>query len=240
MCYALDMLETVPAFKETSDTLEVMDPGPEPSASSPLAGLSYDEAVELLRPRSGVGPGLGPEPAPAPKTIEQKLETWSAKAPKTGYDRVRFRGVMMNARTKQLLRRAEKIMRQHFDHAGFRFQVTQGSYNDSVSASAGTHDGGGALDIHTRTHPKRVVDDMVRAMRMAGFAAWSRGRGHDPLDPHIHAIAIGDKELAPIAKAQVADFAKGKNGLKGHAKDPDAGLKAGVPDWAQHKLDKLA
>lgn len=207
-----------------------------------LRSLDYEAGKAALRP-----------PVPPPdgalkdatgtreprKTIAERMETWSRRAPGHNYDLVRFRGATMNKRTRQLLRRAERIMRLHFEHHGFRFEVTQGSYNDGrVSASGSTHDGGGALDIRTRGHRRKVVDDMVRAMRMAGFAAWSRGRGHDNFAPHIHAIAIGDRELSRGAANQVGDFARGRSGLSAGGADPDAELGAAPPRWAERKLDK--
>ena len=240
-----------PAFRETSDAIEVHDApdaaGPDPHAR--LRGLGYEDAAALLRPRSNTAsPAAGQDDtaetrgaAGAESDFSEKLAKWSATAPKQNYDHVRFRGVMVNKRTRQLVRRAEKIMREHFNHDDFRFSFSQGSYNRSVSASAGTHDAGGALDIRTRGHRKKVVDHMVQSLRMAGFAAWSRGRGHDSFggSPHLHAIAVGDRELAPIARAQVTDFAHGRNGLRGHARDPDRKLKAPVPKWAKNKLNKL-
>lgn len=240
-----------PSFRERTEAIELHD-APEAAEADPhaaLRGLSYEDAAALLSPHSAASPspsgaqGAGAEAGAADDhpDFADKLAKWSRTAPKQSYDRVRFRGVLVNKRTRQLVRRAEGIMREHFDHEDFRFDFSQGSYNRSVSASAGTHDGGGALDIRTRGHRKKVVDHMVQSLRMAGFAAWSRGRGHDSFggSPHLHAIAIGDRELASIARGQVTDFARGRNGLRGHARDPDRDLKAPVPKWAKRKLNRL-
>jgi hypothetical protein len=43
---------------------------------------------------------------------------------------------------------------------------------------------------------------VVKALRMAGFAAWRRGEV-DSFTPRLHAIAIGDRSAAQIAKDQV-------------------------------------
>lgn len=228
--------EQTPQVEERSDSLHVEDTPAQPSpVHEALRGLSYEEGAALLQPP----PLATPPPKTERQELQEKLATWSKTPPKKNYRRVRYRGVTVSVRTRQLLRRAEQIMRVQFRLPDFRFELSQGSYNKGVAASAGTHDGGGAVDIRTRGYSKREVNKMVRAMRMAGFAAWSRGRGHDSLSPHIHAIAIGDKELTPIARAQVGDFAHGRNGLKGHAKDPDGHLEAEVPRWAQRKLDKM-
>src|SRR5690606_37754794 len=55
--------------------------------------------------------------------------------------RTTFSGRTVNERTRDMLAAAEEIL-------GFDIVVTQGSYNaGGVAASAGTHDGGGAVDI---------------------------------------------------------------------------------------------
>jgi hypothetical protein len=59
---------------------------------------------------------------------------------------------------------------------------------------------------------------MIRALRVAGFAAWLRDT--DELYAgsviHIHAIAIGDAELSEAARAQIDGtfgYLRGYNGL---------------------------
>lgn len=118
-------------------------------------------------------------------------------------------------------------------HRQRRVKVVQGSYSGTVAASGSTHDKGGAIDIHTRSYDKRTVDDMVKALRMAGFAAWSRGRGADSFTPHIHAIAIGDRELHPSAASQVREYFAGGDGLVGSRPDPDRHLGRPIPAWAK-------
>jgi hypothetical protein len=160
---------------------------------------------------------------------------WHLHPPAADTRRTTFRGATVNQRTVEMIQRAERLM-SDFGHPDFQFVITQGSYSRSVSASAGTHAGGGAVDLRTRGHERATVDDMVRALRMAGFAAWSRGRGHDSFPPHIHAIAIGDPELSSGALSQVASYAQGRDGLRGQAPDPDGGLGRAAPLWAFHLL----
>ncbi len=49
------------------------------------------------------------------------------------------------------------------------------------------------------------VEPLVRALRVSGFAAWLRRYGElSPDSPiHIHAIAIGDRELSQAAADQL-------------------------------------
>jgi len=101
--------------------------------------------------------------------------------------------------------------------------ITQGSYTNDVSASFGTHMGGGAVDLSVLRRGTYTVllDDigpLIHALRVAGFAAWLREYGElYPNSPiHIHAIAIGDRELSPAAQEQLigpAGYFRGNSGL---------------------------
>lgn len=165
----------------------------------------------------------------------QQIEQFSRTAPRHDYTRISVDGETVNKRTNEMMQRAQFIMRNKFGHENFDFGIVQGSYTSAVSASGGTHDRGGAMDIHTRTLPRRTVDDAVKALRMAGFAAWSRGRGNDTFDPHIHAIAIGDRELSSAAASQVNEYFAGGDGLTGSSPDPDRNLGRAnlIPQWAR-------
>ncbi|CAF3325744.1 unnamed protein product [Rotaria socialis] len=161
---------------------------------------------------------------------------FDGKAPAADYTRKTWRGITLNQRTIEMIQRAEVYMAQ-MGKTGFQFSFSQGSYSSSVAASAGTHDGGGAVDIRTSVvnNDKKTVDTMVVALRKAGFAAWSRGRVADSFqnNKHIHAIAIGDAQASSGAKNQVASFKRGRNGLKGDGVDPDAYLGRAIPTWAK-------
>ncbi len=170
-----------------------------------------------------------------PPPVDQQIAQFGKNEPRHDYRRevVNSDGDRLNKRTVAMMDRAEYIMRNKFGHKNFSFKVVQGSYSGSVAASGGTHDRGGAIDIHTWSHNQGTVDDMVKALRMSGFAAWSRGRGHDRFDPHIHAIAIGDRELSSSAANQVQEYFNGGDGLIGSAADPDRNLGRPVPQWAR-------
>lgn len=107
------------------------------------------------------------------------------------------------------------------------FYVLQGSYNaGGVKTSAGTHDGGGALDISTYNlgdlKNKRWV---VKQGRLAGFMAYLRPYMPNVWTEHIHAGAIGDAEASSGLKAQFAEYYAGGDGLVGNAPDPGPRLK---------------
>lgn len=127
--------------------------------------------------------------------------------PPDDYTRVRIGNATLNARTMWMLQRAEQLYGGTIPITGAG--LTQGSYNPGgVSASFGTHDGGGAVDLTVRNIPvdwSIKWDDiplLIDSLRLAGFAAWYRDE-REGLTPHIHAIAIGDRELSPAAQAQL-------------------------------------
>ncbi|MDP3154443.1 MAG: peptidoglycan-binding protein [Archangium sp.] len=164
-----------------------------------------------------------------------KADWKTVAAPPADYRIVNFRGVKVNVRTRVMIERAESYMKQMGINT--KLSISQGSYNTSVSASAGTHDGGGALDIRTTGYSSATADNVVKALRMAGFAGWRRGV-NDSFSPHIHAIAIGDARATQVAKNQVAEYFRGGDGLVGSARDmhlTSTGHNIGrpVPNWAR-------
>lgn len=132
-----------------------------------------------------------------------------------------WRGRRLNQRTINAVLAAEQIL-------GFQVRITQGSYNvGGVKASAGTHDGGGALDISV-TDPKtgqlfpKVRRERIRdAFRQVGGAAWIRNpaQSNPPWPWHIHVIMQGDRDLSAGAAKQVTAYRNNKNGLASGARD---------------------
>lgn len=135
--------------------------------------------------------------------------------------RVIIDGKTLNKRTADMLKRAQQRL-------GYDLYVVQGSYNSGgVSASAGTHDGGGAIDVSV---PGGKGPEIVRALREVGFAAWLRTPAQGPWNTHIHAIAIGDPELSSGAKQQVRAYYAGLNGLASGGRDDGPRLDP-IPTW---------
>ena len=127
------------------------------------------------------------------------------------YDRTIYDGRVVDELTKAALTLAAK--RLGYDDG---LTITQGSYNaGGVSASAGTHDGGGVVDLSDFEHERKV-----RVLRSVGFAAWYRpGPPAYSWPAHIHAVLIGNRKLSPSAKAQVAEYIAGYDGLAGSGRD---------------------
>lgn len=129
-----------------------------------------------------------------------------------------YGGKRVNTRTKNMLQAADNLLPR------WNFSLVQGSYNPGgVSASAGTHDGGGVVDVSVAGLSTTQRWEEVKALRTVGFAAWLR----TPVEGfayHIHAVAISDPDLwskdgSHTARDQVCDYWRGRNGLASHSAD---------------------
>ncbi|MBV1853670.1 peptidoglycan-binding domain-containing protein [Catellatospora tritici] len=124
-----------------------------------------------------------------------------------------FRGVPVNARTKAMVLEAERLL-------GFQLAFDQGSYSPGNDpTSAGTHDGGGALDISVSGMSATQRTTVARRLRQVGFAAWVRTPAQGDWPYHIHAIALADTDLSTPARNQAGDYYLGLNGLANKAPD---------------------
>lgn len=124
------------------------------------------------------------------------------------YDKTTHGGKVVDVITHQALCAVEKKL-------GYELTILQGSYNKGrVGASAGTHDGGGAVDLAPYDWERKV-----RALRQVGFAAWHRPAIPGVWGEHIHAILIGNQKLSPAAQGQVIDYRNRRDGLAGNGPD---------------------
>ena len=133
------------------------------------------------------------------------------------YDRTTYDGKTVDWLTRAALEKAAKML-------GYTdgLTITQGSFNaGGVAASAGTHDGGGVVDLSDFEHERKV-----RALRRVGFAAWYRPAIAGLWPAHIHAVLVGNRKLSAGARNQVAEYLAGRNGLADRG--PDTGPRAYV------------
>lgn len=141
------------------------------------------------------------------------------------YTRTVFRGKTLNNRTAAMLREAERRL-------GYELTIVQGSYNAGrVSQSAGTHDGGGAIDLAPYDWQNKV-----RVLRAIGFAAWYRPAISGLWGAHVHAIAIGDSQMSAGAQKQVTAYYNGRDGLAGNRVDPHNRPNP-IPVYAYYAVD---
>ncbi len=136
-------------------------------------------------------------------------------------------GVIINTRTQNMLAEAERLL-------GRTLVLMQGSYNPGGDpTSAGTHDGGGVVDISAHGMTARTRTSVAKALRRVGFAAWVRNPNQGDWPWHIHAVAISDTDLSAQAQHQVGDYYLGMNGLANHA--PDDGPKVTIRTWEEYQ-----
>ena len=198
----------------------------------PLAGClttARTEPVVLFTPtvvstatQTPVPPTLTPSPTVTPIPSQTSTpEPAGCLKPPEDYTYVEVNGWTINQRTLAMLAHAQELYGGELELTGDA--ITQGSYTDNVAASFGTHAGGGAVDLSVMREGTYTVlwDDvgpLLRALRAAGFAAWLREYGelHPDSPIHIHAIAIGDRELSAAAQEQLtgeAGYFRGYSGL---------------------------
>ncbi|MEJ3748072.1 peptidoglycan-binding protein [Actinomycetes bacterium KLBMP 9797] len=123
-----------------------------------------------------------------------------------------YGGQRVNTRTRDMLAAADAML-------SWNLTLSQGSYTSANPASAGTHDGGGVVDLVVTNLTTTQRWETVRALRTVGFAAWLRNPSQGSWPYHIHAAAVSDPDLASAARNQIHDYYFGKNGLANHAAD---------------------
>lgn len=199
------------------------------ACASPLA--FFATATPTLTPTSTPSPTptftstptLTPTPTftATPTPTPTFAEPAGCQEPPSDYTRLQVDGMWINQRTYAMLQHAAELYGGPIGITGPA--ITQGSYTNGIVASFGTHQGGGAVDISVRSPVDgsvldKEIDPLLKALRVAGFAAWLREP--DELGPgsviHIHAIAIGDDELSPAAAEQLTGdygYFRGYSGL---------------------------
>jgi len=154
------------------------------------------------------GRGDGTTPAPRAAANAKPAFTW----PKDPFERTEYGDVRprtVDWKTRAALVDAERRL-------GYRLTIVQGSYNaGGVSASGGTHDHGGVVDLLAFDWRRKV-----KVLRKVGFAAWHRPRVAGLWEEHIHAVLIDHGNLSDVAQRQVIAYRSGRDGLKGNAIDP--------------------
>jgi hypothetical protein len=141
--------------------------------------------------------------------------------------RVSTGGVVVNTRTRSMLAEAQRLL-------GRTLVLDQGSYNPGGDpTSAGTHDGGGVVDISVKGMNSATRTAVARALRRVGFAAWVRSPDQGDWPWHIHAAAINDTDLSSPAQHQIGDYHLGLNGLANRG--PDDGPEVTIRTWEEYR-----
>ncbi len=142
-------------------------------------------------------------------TLSPSIELVGCLRPSDDYAILTINGHQLNQRTYEMLTNAAQLYQGPIDLIGSA--ITQGSYTDAVPESFHTHAGGGAVDISVMAPGTfdilyDEIEPLIDALRLAGFAAWFRDFNdiYEGSPVHIHAIAIGDRELSLAAREQLA------------------------------------
>ena len=137
------------------------------------------------------------------------------------FERVTFRGKLMDNKTKAFLLAMERQL-------GYELTVTQGCWNPgTVAASGGTHGskeslamdpprGGGVVDL-----AEFEADRKVRVARDLGGFGWVRPAIPGLWPKHCHVGIINHGRLSPQAQDQQVKYLAGEDGLAGHNPDPN-------------------
>jgi hypothetical protein len=146
-----------------------------------------------------------PHPTPVPPKPKQAPDPFA---------RCTYNGARMDNKTATAIRLGEKIL-------GYALTVLQGCYNPGgVSASAGTHDGGGVIDFAPFEYGRKI-----KVFREMGWFIWHRPAIAGLWGEHIHGGIRNHGRLSPSAQRQQVDFdhyPTGKrNGLASHSIDPN-------------------
>lgn len=133
-------------------------------------------------------------------------------------DRITRNGKTLSRRVWALIEDVEK-------EVGIPLRVMQGSFNrGGVRQSAGTHDGGGAVDISVAGMTEAQAIKVVVAFRKRYGDAWLRSPkyGWPPRlgGSHIHVIIADEPGLSYGARQQVIAYNAGRNGLASRRPDP--------------------
>lgn len=136
-------------------------------------------------------------------------------------------GIVINTRTQAMLAEAQRLL-------GRTLTLSQGSYNPGGDpTSAGTHDGGGVVDVSVNGMTAATRTTVCRVLRQVGFAAWIRNPSQADWPWHIHAAAINDTDLSGPAQHQIGDYYLGMNGLANRG--PDDGPKVTIHTWEEYQ-----
>ena len=190
-----------------SVSCESLPPEPE-EMILPAQIVTYTTTKNQVIPSPSLTLIISTETAIPPSTTHPP-EPRECRQPSGNYDRTEINGHLLNMRTLEMLTYAAELYGGKIDITGSA--ITQGSYTTAVAESFGTHAGGGAVDLSvfapgTYTILYDDIELLIRALRLAGFAAWYRDFNdlYEGSPVHIHAIAIGDRELSLPAREQLA------------------------------------
>jgi hypothetical protein len=129
--------------------------------------------------------------------------------PPPPFEHCTYNGALMDQKTKTFVQCCEKDL-------GYSLTILQGCYHPGVSQSAGTHDGGGVVDLAPFDWSRKTT-----VARKRGGFYWHRLPIPGVWGEHIHGGIRNHGTLSPSAARQQDDFDAHppRNGLANHAVD---------------------
>lgn len=130
----------------------------------------------------------------------------------------RYQGKRVDPTTLAIINAANHILQKspYFGRERENLTIVQGGCNrGGVSASAGTHDGGGAIDITAFN-----IGNRVKVFRLLGSRMWYRRALRGVWSAHGHGITSGVSVSAGAHRQRIA-YANRRDGLAGNRRDPD-------------------
>lgn len=127
---------------------------------------------------------------------------------------------------------------------GIPFAITQGGFNSTVEASAGSH-GGDSIDVRTRGLTESQISRMIYLGRMVGIAVWFRTtnvalygtRAQGFKSYHVHGVPNGWGHPSKQAADQARSYRNGRDGLIRNLADLGPGHTGEfrTRTWAEYK-----
>lgn len=153
-------------------------------------------------------------------------------------NRTTWRGVTLDTRTAAQCAELAAIIGDDIT-----VTPTQGSYRPRTRYSAGTHCGGGAVDISVRPLTAAQEKRLVIAADAVGMCGWIRPAIPDLWVRHFHALSIppnlkGPGVLDPSAWDQILAARRGLDGLASAGPDPHRSLRTWTT-WETYRKDTL-
>jgi hypothetical protein len=151
--------------------------------------------------------------------------------------KVKWRGKTFDKRTAEMLQELASISGSIYIHP------TQGSYS-GAAASAGTHTGGGAVDLMHPSWSKADYDTVAELSRKIGFFGSHRTPAQANWPRHCHLIAVQPKGkndrgvLSSAAHRQVVAYYEGRNGLASGKRDDGPRQYVGTT-WESYKRSQI-
>jgi hypothetical protein len=191
-------------------------------------GTSTIEAYAAYQRKLGYE-GLAASGLPGTTSLTKLgAQRFTVTRPLSPGEKTTYHGQTVNTRTKAMLVEVERKL-------SLDFTIEQGSYNPGGDpTSAGTHDGGGVVDLSVAGMSGTQRTKVVRTLREVGFAAWLRTPSQGDWDYHIHAVALADTDQSPPAQHQSGDYYLGKNGLANGAPD-DGPQVTPIVTWEEYQ-----